>query len=78
MDVLVVDDDTVVRQAVSQTLQAAGYHVALASDGQPALDLLERHGQQLVVSDWSMPGMGLSCAEPFDQPTCGGMSMSSC
>ena len=57
MDVLVVDDDAIVRQSVAHTLQTAGYCVTLASNGQEALDLLYRHGQQLVVSDWSMPGM---------------------
>lgn len=57
MDVLVVDDDEISRQAVAQTLRAAGYRVALAHDGQQALEALRRNGHQLVVSDRSMPVM---------------------
>ena len=57
MDVLVVDDDEICRRAVAETLHAAGYRVTVADDGDQALQVLLRDGHQLVVSDWSMPGM---------------------
>lgn len=57
MDVLVVDDELPLRQMVSYTLRSAGYNVTTACNGQEALEILQHSNHQLVVSDWSMPGM---------------------
>jgi CheY-like chemotaxis protein len=53
--VLVVDDSNVVRRLVLARLRAAGYDVAEASDGQAALDSLDRAPAAVVVTDLSMP-----------------------
>lgn len=57
MDVLIVDDEPISRLAVAETLQSAGYRVTVACSGEEALKRLIHDGQQLVVCDWSMPGM---------------------
>ncbi|MDP1560920.1 MAG: response regulator [Pirellulaceae bacterium] len=57
MDVLIVDDEPISRLAVAQTLQSAGYGVTVACSGEEALARLTHQNMQLVVCDWSMPGM---------------------
>lgn len=55
---LVVDDDTNVRKAVIRVLRSMGMETLEATDGQHALELLERSGEvPLVVSDVYMPRM---------------------
>ena len=39
MDLLVVEDDTVIREGISEFLSEYGYHVIEARDGKEALDL---------------------------------------
>jgi len=54
--VLVVDDDTVIRTMARTLLESKGFEVSEASDGEVALDLLDRGGQyDLVVLDLHMP-----------------------
>lgn len=57
MNVLVVDDDSITRQMLAFTLRKAGYDVTTATNGAEAYErfLIDQH--QLIVSDWSMPGM---------------------
>jgi two-component system, NtrC family, response regulator HydG len=58
MEVLVVDDDPDIRYTLRFLLEAAGYTVFEASDGQPALERLSTHRRgMVVVVDWTMPGM---------------------
>jgi len=57
MDVLVIDDEPVARMAVAHMLQTAGYRVRTAGNGPAALEILRQVPLQLVVCDWSMPGM---------------------
>lgn len=59
---LVVDDEDVVREVLAEILTAAGYAVVTARHGLEALEQLDRHRVDLVVSDISMPvldGYGL-------------------
>lgn len=58
--VLVVDDETVVRELCARALTEQGYHVLKAQDGEEALALFrEQHEHiRLVVLDVIMPGMG--------------------
>jgi two-component system KDP operon response regulator KdpE len=56
--VLVVDDEPPIRHAVRRALQARGYEVALAADGEQALAEAEDVAPDLVVLDLNMPGMG--------------------
>jgi CheY-like chemotaxis protein len=56
--VLLVDDDSAVREVTSAMLQEFGCTVVEAGSGGAALDLLERNGAyDLLVLDFAMPGM---------------------
>jgi CheY-like chemotaxis protein len=57
--VMVVDDDTSVRESMSRLLEAKGYSVLQADNGQTALDLLKKepHFPCLVILDLAMPIM---------------------
>lgn len=58
--VLVVDDDEDLRAALADILEAEGYEVAVAADGQEALEVLrEEHAPLpgLVLLDMMMPVM---------------------
>ena len=55
--VLVVEDEVVLRMAVSAHLRDAGFVVIEAVDAQEAVELLHaNHSIQLVFSDITMPG----------------------
>jgi two-component system response regulator FlrC len=54
--VLVVEDDAALREALVDTLQAAGLAALAAADAPAALLLLEREEIALVISDVQMPG----------------------
>ncbi|MCG5214206.1 response regulator transcription factor [Streptosporangium sp. KLBMP 9127] len=53
--VLVVDDEPALREALQASLEFEGYSVGLASDGQAALDTLERVPYDVVLLDVMMP-----------------------
>jgi DNA-binding response OmpR family regulator len=55
--VLVVEDETHVRELVSYTLQGAGYRVQAVGDGESALREAQRVPPDLVVLDIRLPGM---------------------
>ncbi|KJK49383.1 chemotaxis protein CheY [Lentzea aerocolonigenes] len=55
--VLVVDDDTTVRDVVRRYLEHAGYEVELAGDGETALQLMAAHEPDIVVLDLMLPGI---------------------
>jgi two-component system, response regulator FlrC len=55
--ILVVEDDDLLREALSDTLQLAGYRVAVAESASQALQLLEVGLVDLVVSDVQMAAM---------------------
>jgi len=63
VDVLYVDDDASLRQGVCEGLREEGFSVGEASDGEAALDYIEkRHRPSLVFMDLDMPGMdGAEC-----------------
>jgi nitrogen regulation protein NR(I) len=56
--ILVVDDETGVRNAFQDMLVDLGHEVLTASTGEAGLDLVRRDPPQVVVTDLSMPGMG--------------------
>ena len=56
--VLVVDDEKVIREILSDFLTMEGYVVRTVEDGDAALRELERRSYNLVISDLKMPGMG--------------------
>ncbi len=57
--ILVVDDEASIRQIVSQTLEANGYRTVEASNGRDAIEVFERHADdvRLVLTDMMMPVM---------------------
>lgn len=57
LNILLVDDETEVAQVSADFLRTDGHRLELASDGQSALDLLQRQDFDLVLSDIRMPGL---------------------
>jgi two-component system response regulator MprA len=55
MQILVVDDESAVREAIERALRLDGYDVAVAGDGREALETLEEHAPDAVVLDVLMP-----------------------
>ena len=57
--VLLVDDDTQVRETTGMMLTEAGYSIVAAADGATGLEILEREGERVavVIADYAMPGM---------------------
>ncbi len=55
--VLIIDDDTMHLNMVKDALQAAGYHVLTAVDGQAGLRALYKAHPDLVLLDVNMPTM---------------------
>ncbi len=54
---LVVEDETAVRDLVVRILERHGYHVVAADNGPFALEVLEEHPVDVVISDVIMPEM---------------------
>lgn len=59
-NILVVEDDDLVRAALVEVMETLGYHAIEAANGQAALALYEQYAGKiaLVLSDWVMPAMG--------------------
>src|SRR5262245_56602950 len=57
-DILVVDDERVIREILSDFLSLEGYVVRTVEDGVEALKELQRRSYNLVISDLKMPNMG--------------------
>jgi CheY-like chemotaxis protein len=56
--ILVIDDDWDVQDAVSETLEDAGYQVTRAANGQEALEQLDQHpAPDAILLDLFMPVM---------------------
>jgi CheY-like chemotaxis protein len=53
--ILVIDDDEGVRVTVEHVLKAAGYQVAIATDGKQAIGLLGTFLPDVVITDLIMP-----------------------
>src|ERR1035438_10231623 len=57
-NILVTDDDPELRRVLSRTLDALGFEVAEASDGEQALKEVETRPFGAVLLDVNMPGIG--------------------
>ncbi|MFM0277764.1 response regulator [Paraburkholderia sediminicola] len=55
-DILIIEDDAIMREALTEWLQAAGYHVRTAADGLAGLAAARLSLPVLVVTDIYMPG----------------------
>lgn len=56
-NILVVDDETDVRELLRDILESEGYHVDIASGGREALSLFDAKNFDAVFTDIGMPGM---------------------
>lgn len=59
MQILSVDDSTIVRKVIRGATEVLGYGLLEASDGFEALRVLETNHKSvnLILLDWNMPGM---------------------
>jgi CheY-like chemotaxis protein len=55
LNILVVDDDEMVRRALERALRPAGHRVLSANSAAKALELLAQHPIAAVISDYLMP-----------------------
>ncbi len=63
-DILIVDDEAVIRNLLSEFFQRKGYEVAIAGNGADALKIFDERGFHLVLADFHMPVMdGLDLAD---------------
>ncbi len=67
-NILVVDDENVARQSLTDILKLEGYNVASASNGQAAVEYVRAHPVDLMIVDLRMPGMdGLEVVQVVNQ-----------
>lgn len=66
--ILVVDDEPVARQSMTDILKLEGYSVASAPNGHAAIEHVRMHPVDLVIVDLRMPGMdGLEVVQVVNQ-----------
>lgn len=56
-DLLIIDDEQDVREALRRVLERLGYRVQVAEDGDQGLAQMRRHLPQVVITDIIMPRM---------------------
>src|SRR5258708_39521856 len=56
-DILIIEDDAIMREALAEWLEAAGYGVRKASDGNAGLAAVKHAAPAVGVTDIQMPGM---------------------
>ena len=55
--ILVVDDETSIRDLLAKTLAMSDYDVDVAADGRAAIDRMRLNNYDLLITDVRMPGM---------------------
>ncbi len=67
-NILVVDDEPVARQSLSDILRLEGYHVTAVPNGESAVDHIRKYAVDLIVLDLKMPGMnGMDVVQVVNQ-----------
>jgi DNA-binding response OmpR family regulator len=56
-EILLVDDDPVIREVLKAGIESAGFQALVAEDGPNALELFEQRKPVLMIVDLAMPGM---------------------
>lgn len=68
MNILIVDDDPLIRQMLNEQLTEFSHDVCEARDGEEALKILHQESIGIVITDWKMPRMdGLSLIQEIRQ-----------
>lgn len=68
INILVVDDEPVARQSLSDILRLEGYNVHAVANGEQAVEHIRNHSVDLIVLDLKMPGMnGLDVVQVVSQ-----------
>ena len=66
--ILVVDDEPIIAQLITDVLTGDGYDVDTASDGLVALECIARRAYDVILSDLRMPGLdGLGLYRELEQ-----------
>jgi DNA-binding response OmpR family regulator len=66
--ILVVDDEPIARQSLTDILKLEGFNVASVANGQAAVEYVRTHPVDLMVVDLRMPGMdGLDVVQVVNQ-----------
>ncbi len=55
--ILIVDDDEMVRRLLFEVFRFYGFNVQTVNDGIAALDILKKEDFDIIITDYSMPGM---------------------
>lgn len=55
--ILLIEDETRFAKIMALELQEAGYHVTIASDGPTGLKQAKETAPDLLLLDWSLPGL---------------------
>ncbi len=55
MEILIAEDEHQIADPLRKNFLEEGHHAMVASDGQQALDLLEKVQFDLIILDWKMP-----------------------
>lgn len=67
-NILVVDDEPVARQSLTDILKLEGHLVSAAPNGQAAVEYVRTHAVDLMIVDLKMPGMdGLEVVQVINQ-----------
>ena len=56
-DILIVDDEPLIRESLYEILRIDGFHAHMASSGEDALDVLNEQKVDIVVTDMKLPKM---------------------
>src|SRR5450759_2285479 len=67
-NILLIDDDALLRRSLAFNLERAGYSAATAESAENALAMAQRHRPDLVILDIGLPGMdGLEALRQFEE-----------
>jgi two-component system response regulator AtoC len=56
-EILIVDDESIVRESLSDWLECSGYPVQVAASGEEALKIIKKKKPKIMLADLVMPGM---------------------
>jgi len=56
-EILIVDDESTIRELLTRALRQAGYNIHTAADGEIALEHFQAHTFDLIITDLKMPRM---------------------